>query len=1015
MRLITTLLAGGWLLSAVLPAMAASPNALIASGGSSTQQTPTSSLHVFSGTIYDENGDPMPLVTIQILGQKGGFITDGKGHFEFKTKNASERVRITFMGYKAKTLTLRGGTAQRIDLEPDNQSIESVVVTGFTKKDKKSFTGSQTTVKSDQLLAVGTKNVLQSLEAFVPGLQVVQQNNLGSDPNARPELNLRGRATFSGAANLPLFVVDGAIVDVNYIYDMDMNTIESVTVLKDASASALYGAKAAAGVIVITTKPISEGAIRVNYNGTLRLTAPDLSDYHLLTPQQKLQYEDLAGIYRGDTPEEQYRKDLSRDAIVRLIRSGVYTDWLSKPLRMGVSHSHSLSAEGGDQYVRYGLTLRYGKDQGVMIQSGRERISGSFKLSYNRPNKLFLSNNITVNRVSSNEPNYGSYSNFTRMNPYLSPYSESGELLRSFNGNRINNPLYEARLNSYNQSQSIDLLNTTAMQAWIGAFRLDGDFSFTIRNGLGRRFRSPLSNDFRGEALDQRGEMVENQSKGFNYMGKLMLSYNRTFFEKLYLTSLAGTNIESTTSDASTYTSRGFYSDNLGHPNFALGYRSGARPSGLDNYATAAGFFVNGNTIYDNRYYLDFIFRYEGSSKFGKNQRFAPFWSLGAGWNIHNEKFFKGNKDIQLLKLRASVGYLGNMSFEPYQAYTTYDYNKNINYFIGAGAVPRGIGNPDLKWERTLNQNAGLDLTLFKSRWDLTLDVYRKLTDNLLLDVTKAPSVGVVTAKQNVGEVVNSGVEFSTRVVPIQTQDLQWSLSLTYSYNSNKVKKISNALKALNEKNLGVDSLNRSTTPLPLYEEGESLTALKVVPSAGIDPATGREVYIKRDGSYSFTYDPNDRVVFGDTNPWAYGSLSSYLFYKGFSLNANFGYSLGAVVYNQTLASRVEGANPEYNADVRVLNDRWKQAGDVAKYKDIANREAPYQTSRFVQKEYYLTLRSLSLAYETEAAWVKKLHLRRARFELLSNDFFYLSTVKRERGLDYPFARSVEFSARLSF
>ena len=244
---------------------------------------------------------------------------------------------------------------------------------------------------------------------------------------------------------------------------------------------------------------------------------------------------------------------------------------------------------------------------------------------------------------------------------------------------------------------------------------------------------------------------------------------------------------------------------------------------------------------------------------------------------------------------------------------------------------------------------------------------------------------------------------------------MQWSVSLTYSYNSNKVKKISNALKALNEKNLGVDSLNRSTTPLPLYEEGESLTALKVVPSAGIDPATGREVYIKRDGSYSFTYDPNDRVVFGDTNPWAYGSLSSYLFYKGFSLNANFGYSLGAVVYNQTLASRVEGANPEYNADVRVLNDRWKQAGDVAKYKDIANREAPYQTSRFVQKEYYLTLRSLSLAYETEAAWVKKLHLRRARFELLSNDLFYLSTVKRERGLDYPFARSVEFSARLSF
>ena len=1012
MRIKTALLASGWLALALPPALAApsAPTSL-----SVQQDQPKSTYALISATIVDEFGEPMMGVSVQVSGMTGGFITDAKGYFEFKTTKPSETVRLSFVGYKAKSLTLQAGKPQRIALEPDSEMLKDVVVTGFTKKDKKSFTGSQTTVKAKELLSVGTKNLLESLEAFVPGLQIVQQNNLGSDPNARPDLNLRGRATFSGAANLPLFVVDGAIVDVNYIYDMDMNTIESVTVLKDASASALYGAKAAAGVIVITTKPIEQGAIRLNYSGTLRLTTPDLSGYHLLSPEQKLRYEDLAGVYTGIDPAEQYRKDLERDAVVRMIRSGVNTDWLSKPLRMGVSHSHSLSAEGGDQFVRYGLTLRYGNEQGVMIQSGRERVSGSFKLSYNRPNRIFLSNNLTVNRVSSDEPNYGSFSNFSRMNPYLSPYGSDGQLVKSFNGDRVNNPLYEAKLGSYNQSQNIDLLNTSTLQAWVGDFRVDGDFSFTIRSGSGRKFRSPLSNDFRGDALDQRGEMVENQSKGFNYMGKLMVSYNRTFLDKLYVTSMAGTNIESSSSDASTYTSRGFYSDNLGHPNFALGYRSGARPSGSDNYSTAAGFFLNGNAIYDNRYSLDFVFRYEGSSKFGKNQRFAPFWSLGGGWNIHNESFFKGNKNIQLLKLRASLGYLGNMSFEPYQAYTTYDYNKNINYLVGAGAVPRGIGNPDLKWERTLNQNVGLDLTLFKSRWDLTFDAYRKLTDNLLLDVTKAPSIGVVTAKQNVGEVVNSGLEFSTRVVPIQNQDLQWTLALNYSYNRNKVKKISNALKALNDSYAKDTVLNRSTTPLPLYEEGQSLTALKVVPSAGIDPATGKEIYIKRDGSYTFDYDSNDRIVFGDTSPWAYGTLSSYLFYKGFSLNASFGYSLGAVVYNQTLASRVEGADPQYNADERVLNDRWKKPGDVAKYKDIANRESPYQSSRFVQKEYYLTLRSLSLAYETEAAWVKKLHLRRARFELLSNDLFYLSTVRRERGLDYPFARSIELSARLSF
>ena len=1022
MRLVTMLLAGGWFLSSIVTAQAASPSLATSSGGHATQQNPTSSLNVFSGTVYDENGDPMPLVTVQILGQTGGFITDSKGHFEFKTKNATERVRVTFMGYKAKAVTLRGGTPLRIDLEPDNQTIESVVVTGFTKKDKKSYTGAQTTIKSEQLLSVGTKNLLQGLEAFVPGLQVVQQNNLGSDPNARPDLNLRGRATFSGAANLPLFVVDGAIVDVEYIYDMDMNTIESVTVLKDASASALYGAKAAAGVIVITTKPISEGAIRVNYSGTLRLSMPDLSDYHLLTPQQKLQYEDLAGLYKAGGAamatsfDNQNSLDLIRDRVVRMIQSGTNTDWLAKPLRTGVSHSHTVSADGGDKYVRYGLSLRYGNETGVMMQSARERLSGTFKLSYNRQGKFFASNTLTVNRSTSQDPSYGSFSNFSKQNPYQSPYDANGELLAKLEHN-LDNPLYEASLGSFNRAGSVDFLNTTTAQYWIDRnLRIDGDFSFTTRNNYSRSFKSPLSYTFRNETdLTKKGSMTENLGRGLSFLGKLMVSYNRTFFEKLYVTSMAGSSLESTTADNSSYTSLGFYSDVLGHPNFALGYGGSARPSGSESLATAAGFFFNGNAIYDNRYSVDVVYRYEGSSKFGKNQRFAPFWSLGTAWNIHNEKFFEGNKNIQLLKLRGSIGYLGNISFDPYQALTTYTYNNRINYIVGAGSVPLAIGNPELKWERTLSKNVGLDLTLFKNRWDLTFDAYQKTTDNLLLDVSLAPSIGAVTARQNVGEVENNGIEFQTRVVPIQTKDLQWSLSLNYSYNRNKVKKVSDALKALNQKNLGVDSLNRGTTPLPLYEEGESLTALKVVPSAGIDPATGKEIFIKRDGTYTFTYDPNDRRVFGDTSPWAYGSLTSYLMYKGFSLNANFGYSLGATVYNATLASRVEGTKKEQNADRRVLESRWKQAGDVTRYRDIASTESPYQTSRFIQKEYYFTLRSLSLAYETEATWVKKLHMRRARVELLANDLFYLSTVKRERGLDYPFARSVEMSLRLSF
>lgn len=1059
-------------MSFILTAQAASPSLAPALHAEAQQQNPNgSSSHTFSGTVLDEHGEPAMGVSLLVVGQTTGGVTNDKGQFQLRGTSATMRVLVRYMGYKDQTITLQAGKPQRIRLELDKATeLTSVVVTGFTKKDKKSYTGSQTTIQAKDLLAVGTKNILQGLEAFVPGLKMVSSNDLGSNPNERPNLNIRGRASFDGAANLPLFVVDGAIVEVDYIYDMDVNNIETVTVLKDASASALYGAKAAAGVIVITTKPIQEGRLQLNYSGTLRLSMPDLTDYHLLSPEQKYEYEVLAGrfdprlrqadgTYRISIPDQE-AKDRLRDRVLGMVRSGTNTDWLAKPLRTGVSHTHSLGAEGGDKYVRYGLTLRYGNDEGVMKQSARERITGSFRLSYNQPQKYFVSNTLTLNRISSEDPAYGSFSSFAEQNPYQSPYGDDGHLLRNFDGNRPN-PLYEMTLGSFSRQNSIDFLNNTNLQVWLGKFRIDADLSISSRSDASRRFASPLSYTYqRVNDLTQRGDMNEYFSRGMNILGRLMVSYNKTFFQKLFVSSMLGSSLESNRSDNSSYTSRGYYSDVLGHPNFGLGFGANGRPSGNENIATAAGFFFNGNAIYDNRYSVDVVYRYEGSSKFGKNTRFAPFWSLGGAWNVHNESFFKGNKNIQMLKLRASIGYLGNMSFEPYQALTTYQYGAGLNYILGPGAIPRGIGNPDLKWERVLSKNIGADITLFKNRLDLTAEVYQKITDNLLLDVTKAPSIGISSAKENLGQVENRGVELQARVVALQTKDWQWSISANYTYNQNKILKISDALRETNrrtneaENNRQTNQRDNSSTqspvdadgrPIiipprdpnspsnqnrpgltndqrrngmelpPIYEEGESLSALKVVRSAGIDPATGREIFIKRDGSYTFTYDANDKVIVGDSNPLGSGSISSYLYYKGFSLTASFGYSFGAKAYNSTLVSRIEGARKEYNADERVFTDRWKQPGDVSRFRDIAIEETIYQTSRFVEKNNYFTLRSLSLGYDIPRAWLQQFKMRQARVELLTNDLFYWSTIKRERGLDYPFARSVEMSLRIGF
>lgn len=1001
---LSTLLAGVSLTASAAQALPPMPLAQTAQQNDQTGK-------VIKGRVIDGNGEPLVGATIKLKGGNGVYFTDHNGNFEIITKKNREEVTVTYIGHVTQTLFVFPGNETTIPLAADNTSLSEVVVTGFVNKSKVSFTGSQTTVQKDQLLSMGTKNVLESLQSFVPGLVIAENNLAGSNPNKRPDLNIRGRATFDGSANMPLFVVDGTEVSADYVYDMDMNDIESVTVLKDASASALYGSKASAGVIVITTKTMKPGRLRLNYSGTYRLSTPDLTDYRMLNAAQKLEFERLAGLYTDKTDlERQYRLDTEYNRLAQIVRSGVNTDWLSKPLRNGFSQNHSLSIDGGDDYARYNLGLRYSTDDGVMIGSKRDRLSLFFKFSYNKPGAFSVNNSTTLMSVDSEESPYGSFSDYVKQNPYEQPYAADGSLHRKLS-NLEENPLYEAQAGNFNKSENLNILNTTTLQVWFSdAFRLNGDFSFTKDMSTSNNFKSPLAlSELNKTDVSQRGQLTESHTSLVRYAGKLMLSYNKNLFGKLFTSATAGSTIEANNGDNTSYSSVGYYSANLSHPAFAAGYVNG-KPGGSDNIYRTVGFFANLNSIWDNKYFLDFIYRYEGSSKFGKNTRFAPFWSVGSGWNIHNESFLKG-KGIELLKLRASVGYLGNISFEPYQAITSYNYAAGNNYVKGIGAIPKTIGNPDLRWERTLTSNVGIDLTMFKGRWDLTFDAYIKNTDDLLVNVTKAPSVGVASARENLGAIENRGVELRTRVVPISTKQLQWSISATYAYNKSKIKQISNALMSKNEENRNATG----KAPLPIYEEGGSLTAVKVVPSAGIDPATGREVYIKRDGSYTFDYDARDKVTFGDESPLGQGSLSSYLTYKQWSASASFGYSFGGVVYNQTLVTRVEGANPKQNADERVFNDRWKKPGDYARYRNIADYSTPQQTSRFVQVNNYLTLQSLSVAYEFTPWQIRKLGLTRMRLELLTNDLFYLSSIKRERGLDYPYARSVEMSVRFSF
>ncbi len=964
---------------------------------------------VIKGTVTDDLGDPLPGVHIRMKDFKGGYVTDINGAFQILTRNAREEITFSFVGFLPQTITAKPGDVLKIKLKADVGALSEVVVTGFVTKSKNSYTGSQTTVTREQLLSTGSKSLLKSITSFVPGMAILEDNLAGSNPNSRPNIELRGRSSFEGAANVPLFIVDGAQVTLDYVFDMDMNDVEQVTVLKDASATALYGAKGAAGVIVITTKVLEGGALRFSYNGTLRVATPDLSEYNLLNAAEKLEYERLAGLYTDENPEAQYLKDQEYADKYRLVQSGINTNWLAKPLRVGISQNHNLGISGGDGNARYNVTLRYGKDEGVMKGSSRERMSTNFRLSYNTDKRLYLSNMSTISYVKAEESPYGSFSEYAAANPYDSPYDEKGGLRPYLSFNR-QNPLYEASIGNYNRSNSLTFMNVTDLTYWVSdAFKVDGSFALTLGKGDRRIFVSPLSKSELANDIAMRGSLTESNNKSINFSGKLMATYNKYLTDKLFSTTTLGSNIESASGDNSAYRAIGFYSDKLGHPAFASRYPL-TSPSGGDDITRSVGVFLNSNLIYDNRYYVDLTIRAEGASQFGVNNRFAPFWSAGGGWNIHNEAFMK-DSGFKTLKLRASTGYTGSANFPPYMALTTLKYDNTLNYGKGMGAVPITIGNPDLRWQRLLTNNIGLDLTLFEGLWDLSIDAYVKTTDDLLLDVTKAPSVGVTTVRQNLGKIENRGIEWQTRVVPIRTNDWHWAISFNGAYNKNIIKKISNALKSQNEKNLSDTSL----APLPVYEEGGSMSDLKVVPSAGIDPVTGKEIYIKPDGTYTFEYDSRYKKTFGVTTPFIIGALNSYLTYKQWSMTFVFGYSLGAVEYNQTLASRVEGSNPTMNADRRVFEDRWRTPGVPAKYKDIADQSVPYQTSRFVQTNNSLDLRTVSMAYDFKPEQLKGVKLRSLRLELLTNNLFYFSTIKRERGLDYPFERSVELSMRMSF
>lgn len=950
-----------------------------------------------------------------------GTVTDVDGVFSIITTDKDFEVQVSFMGYN----TIRFSSSSRklsgmkIELVEDSHALGDVVITGLVTKNKETFTGSATEISALELKQVSGTNLIGAIAALTPGMSMVQNTTQGSNPNNLPELVLRGMSSFSNQGqqvNQPTIILDGTEISMQELYDLDINEIEKITVLKDASATALYGSKAANGVIVITRKPILESKLRVQYNFTGNLQFPMLDDYDVLNAAEKLEYERLAGLYTAGSGinqetgmPSQYDYDKLYNEKYKAIMAGQNSDWLSQPARTAFSHDHSLRVYGGANNMRYELTGRIGDTKGVMKGDYRKRYSIGFKLDYFINNAITISNRTTYQEIDVKNTPYGSFSQYVKMNPYDKMYNDDGSVNTNLSWD-INNPLYEASLGSFSKSGSRSFSNTTDFRWDISKmFLLTGHFNISTDSEFGDIFTSPKSLVYKNVTdLSKKGQYTKSTSDGASYNGNVVATFNKFFDDESLVSLSAGWEINHAESTSETTQVIGFYNDNLSFIGSAAGYPTDITPYGSLSETADVGVFTTGNFSYRNRYFVDATWRMTGSSQFGENNRFGHFWSGGLGWNVLNESFMKNvKKHFDLFKLRGSLGYTGKVSFSPFQAMTMYSYLNTYEYKNGIGAVPLTIGNVDLAWERTMNYNIGLDFSMFDRRLNLVVDAYIRNTTDLLLDKAKAPSTGVTTAKGNLGEMQNRGVEFQLDGYIFRTNDFYWRLGTTGYMNRNKITQINKALEEINKDNQ--ENAGLYDYPLPQYAEGESVTALKLVRSAGIDPATGKEVYIKRNGERTFVYDPADKVLIGDTEPKYTGTFSTNIYWKGFSLYALFNFRLGAWVYNTTRSTKVEGADPRYNADQRVFDDRWKKPGDIATYKDIANTSTPKQTDRFAEEENTLTLGSLNLSYEFSDKVCRKLHLRNLRTGINFTDILRLSSVKIERGTDYLYSQGFEF------
>ena len=928
------------------------------------------------GTIVDsKTGEPIIGASVKVKGTKLAAVTDLNGEFELNT-HANATLQISYVGFK--DTEVKASNGMKISLEEDTESLEEVVVVGYGTQKKESLTGAMANIKGEKLKDITSATVENMLNGKVSGVYVAPGSGR---PGSTGAIIIRGQTSINGAT-APLWVVDGVIVG-NSAGDLNPDDIETMTVLKDAASTAIYGSEGANGVVVVTTKQAKHEKMSISLSAKAGLSTLNRGNLEMMDGAEFYDYyKSFQNVESVNFPR--WNEDLRNSNF----------DWFKLAKKTGSTQDYNLTLNGGSENIQSMFTLGYFKEEGAVKGYDMNRYSTRIKVVYKPYEWLTIKPNISGSRTNDKDKQYSVGAMYSMM-PWDSPYDEDGNLVPNYYAGWVNskatNYLNDLAAGNYSTSTTYDLAGGLDFDIKIAPWLTFSSVNnYSYYNSQTHGYYDPKSSS---------GEGVDGRTTEYNYVSTRRYTNQLLRFQKTW----GKHNVNGLLAyEFNDYEMK--YTDV-----YATGFISGfedfmtaAKPEMATGYRTAwakQSYFTQWRYNYDGRYYGELSLRRDGRSNFGSNNRYGNFFSVSGAWNINNESWFKADW-VDQLKLRAAFGSVGNVPTSLYPSYSLYSVGATYNE--NPGALISQIGNKDLTWEKTYTTGVGVDASFWQNRLHATLDYYIKNTSNILYQVPVTGLVGVTSIWKNIGKMRNTGIELTVGGDIIRTKDLTWNVTANISHNSNELRDLYKQRDAngnyVVKPVLISDGTSIAGTAQRILEIGEPVDTYYMKEWAGVNPEDGMPQWYMDDanGNKVKTDDYSKASYYkcGKASPDVYGSFSTSLFYKNFDLQANFGYSLGGQIYSyyrQEFDSDGAYAGDRNQMKLQKGWSRWEKPGDIATHpRALYNNQdkGNLASSRYLESSDYLKLRSLTLGYNFD---LKKYGIQTLRLSVSGENLFTIT------------------------